>query len=509
MHKILSYLCAIVLIGLYVANADATYNGSGNGPVQPSAGYSAVTVIVAPSNASAKAKTGANFVCTGTNDDVCINNAINSLPNYSVTGGTVSPANLWHSGKVVLLHGTFNLGATVILDCDFCTLEGENAAMWGGYNHSWTSTASPAGSIGTGEAQLIATATGFPVITLANSNVPSGNGIGGNDQNRHRGVAIRNLYLVGDAYNADCIDTVYGATVSGGDDFSVIEGNQLQRCLNGINIQMDSVIIRANSIQDVAAKGIELSGTNGTIEENLIWDLGGDAMLTTTNCLIQNNTMGDIGGGRGMEIEAGTTVISGNRIVNMNGVAIWLFQSNIVITDNYFQLISNSSATAVYTNNFNNNVISDNLIIQTGASNTNAAIAFGTGTGNIVEGNVIGGGWNNNNGTITGSALTQNVLANNTGAPDLQGGSIFTTTGCSATGQTGTSTTGILTSGTTGTCTVVMTITGRPAVNGYHCNAVDENTGVQLNQTAHTATTCTFAGTTVSGDIVSVTAAAY
>lgn len=75
------------------------------------------TVTVAPSGAPTAAQYGADFVCTGTNDDVTINDAIAAL---STKGGTVR-----------LLGGTYNLGSTstsfidAINEFGGITLEGE------------------------------------------------------------------------------------------------------------------------------------------------------------------------------------------------------------------------------------------------------------------------------------------------------------------------------------------------------------------------------------------------
>lgn len=95
----------------------------------------------------------------------------------------------------------------------------------------------------------------------------------------------------------------------------------------------------------------------------------------------------------------------------------------------------------------------------------------------------------------------------------MSGGTKFTTSGCSISATTGGATAGTYTSGTTGTCTAVITMngaTGLTATNGWTCFANDETTVADKQQTtAHSATTATIAGTTVSGDVVSFACNGY
>lgn len=91
-------------------------------------------------------------------------------------------------------------------------------------------------------------------------------------------------------------------------------------------------------------------------------------------------------------------------------------------------------------------------------------------------------------------------------------GTKFTTSGCSVSATVGSPVAGKITSGTTGTCTVVITMNGAiglTAPNGWHCDAVEETTGVKLNQTADSTTGCTVTGTTTSGDIINFSATAF
>ena len=78
------------------------------------------TRIVAASNADAKSKAEADDVCTGTDDQVKIQAAINSLP---VSGGIVQ-----------LSEGTFFLTASIVIERDWVTLQGVGESEYVFYN---------------------------------------------------------------------------------------------------------------------------------------------------------------------------------------------------------------------------------------------------------------------------------------------------------------------------------------------------------------------------------------
>lgn len=97
------------------------------------------------------------------------------------------------------------------------------------------------------------------------------------------------------------------------------------------------------------------------------------------------------------------------------------------------------------------------------------------------------------------------------------GGTKFTVAGsgggCGTLGATvGGATAGTFVSGATGTCVVAITMngaTGLTAPNGWSCSASDETTPALFTQTAHTATTATISGTTVTSDVVSFHCTGY
>ncbi len=111
-----------------------------------------------------------------------------------------------------------------------------------------------------------------------------------------------------------------------------------------------------------------------------------------------------------------------------------------------------------------------------------------------------------------GTAIEARLADDSQAGPIIDSGTIsagvkFTTSGCAVSATTGGATAGTFTSGTSGTCTVVLTMGGLTATNGWACQANDRTTFAtfanDFQQTASTQTTATVSATTVSGDIVS------
>lgn len=105
---------AAARLGSGTANSTTFLRGDLTWATPPGAGGSAdggpMVLTVAANNASASIKARADYVCTGTNDEVVINTALAALP---TTGG-----------KVQLSAGTFNIGASIWVLRDGTTLQG-------------------------------------------------------------------------------------------------------------------------------------------------------------------------------------------------------------------------------------------------------------------------------------------------------------------------------------------------------------------------------------------------
>jgi hypothetical protein len=92
---------------------------------------------------------------------------------------------------------------------------------------------------------------------------------------------------------------------------------------------------------------------------------------------------------------------------------------------------------------------------------------------------------------------------------EIAAGTAPTLSGCSFSSQLGANGAGSFLSGTTGTCTVTITFSGTTAPSGWRCSADDLSTANTMRQTAYTTTSCTLAGTTVSGDLVTYETRAF
>lgn len=68
---------------------------------------------------------------------------------------------------------------------------------------------------------------------------------------------------------------------------------------------------------------------------------------------------------------------------------------------------------------------------------------------------------------------------------------------------------GTITGLPTGSCSVVLTFNGTTAPTGWVCTVSDQTTANLFRQSANTTTTATFAGTSVSGDVLAYHCAAY
>lgn len=452
--------------------SDINNPGSSGSPT--SGGTRTVTFVVAASNSTNKSQ--ADYICTGTNDDVTINAALAALPSFGQAGA--------RAGKVLLRAGTYNIGASIVIDGDYTTLEGENFPMWGGYNHAWTGTGSPSGSIGVGPAKIQASATGFDLISFQNNNIPAGTGSNASDQNRHRGMCVRNLYLVGNGYTAQGISTTYGATpLAGGSDVSLIENCMIQRCTNGINVGQDSWTFKNNNIQDNSGAGIVVSGTNGFIIDNLIYDIGGIGIQSFVgNLLVQGNRIGDVS--LGIYVQSNSSVIA-NQISSTNTNGIEIDGNNTSVIGNSVSTNSSGGGSPIDINVGRSfNTITGNTVTPTTSSGA-VAIYLGFGPSNSVSGNNISGTFSGGYiGAFNAAALASNYVWHNEPYATLNG----TTAG--------TVISSVTLNGNTKTFTAVF--------SGYENNSAVNQT---ISFTIPFANTPVIVGNTLSGLTVTVTSA--
>jgi hypothetical protein len=125
-------------------------------------------------------------------------------------------------------------------------------------------------------------------------------------------------------------------------------------------------------------------------------------------------------------------------------------------------------------------------------------VGTGLGTGGVTFGS---GASSTPVATMSAAGALSDVATGSTGTINVSG--------CSLTSAAGGASIGQFNSGTTGTCTVVIT-PGITASHGWMCKANDLTTTADtLQQTASSTTTCTIAGTTVTGDIINFSAFSY
>lgn len=360
----------------------------GSGSTAPSA----VTVTLAASNSTAYVKARANTICSGTADEVCINNAIALCPNSqtSIPGC-----------EVVLSPGVYNTAGPVVIDNDDVTLRGENRCMWGGYLGQWYDASKNAGAIGLGCGQIRATASGFNLIELR-CLIPGGTGA---DTDRHRGISIERLYLVGNNY------TDAGIYSTCNDDNVLISENIIQKTLKGVNANFDAPIIRDNSIQDIAGDAITITGGFvPRITANLLWDFGGVGITTNaTGGVITSNTIGDCA--NGIVLTNSFNSVVGNRISNCNlGLTLGSGIRGTTITGNVWDSALPGNNNYISLSNGDGTVFSSNTVDSfTNAETGYALIALGTKT--LITSNVFGGAWAS--GAAVPISYGSNVQANN------------------------------------------------------------------------------------------------
>ena len=141
------------------------------------------TVVVAAYNSSPSGRSGANFVCAGVNDELVINEAINSLPS--------------EGGKVVLLEGNYTCTGPILVDTENVFIEGQGQ----GYS---TQIGAPSGTVSR-QAALIAGVTA-PCNYFGIRNVWFNLGGGGSTPKAGTG---HGLVITGDAYVIENVTVQY------------------------------------------------------------------------------------------------------------------------------------------------------------------------------------------------------------------------------------------------------------------------------------------------------------
>lgn len=231
------------------------------------AGLRSATRIVAAYNS--KDTVNADYVCDGTNDDVEINAAIDSLP---ATGG-----------MILLMDGTFTIGATLTIDVDNTTIKGM------------------------GSSTIIKLGANVSAITASS----------------RANILISDLQL-------DGVKATYDTTTNDGIAFSSVTDSKITNCY----------------VHDFKGVGIEFNGcsrckiTNNTLKN---CDSGGPVWLTNggSNNIISNNYVENAtGGSRNCIGLTGATpcnenIISNNVIIGGTGGIHLSYPDRNIITGNF------------------------------------------------------------------------------------------------------------------------------------------------------------------------------
>ena len=360
--------------------------------------------IVAASNSTAAAKDEADYVCTGMGDQATINALITALPAAG--------------GKILLRVGTYNISGSIVIDRSYVDLEGETHPHWGGYNHGWRSTRSPAGNIGNNSSEIEASRAGFNLIQFKNTNLPDGG------ESRHRGNRIAKLYLVGNGYSSTGIEGATGIRGYALMDVVMLEDDFIQRVHTGVNVKFDAAWLKNLDIQDISGDGIVYDGYNGTITGCLVYDIGGNGMtIRAFGTTLTGNQVGNCQYGVYLD-GSQSPVVTGNTFVGTLTHMIATNGGNApVITGNSFFSMSGgeplSTSVAGITIGLSAGTtgaaVTGNTF-KTAGPTTGCAITFSAAsTGGVATGNAISGAWNGGSSTTIQWTRGAATVATNAG----------------------------------------------------------------------------------------------
>lgn len=353
-----------------------------------------------------------DYICTGSADQTAISNAI-----FSLRG---------KGGLVLLRNGTYGLSDTIIADCDDCTLKGESRGFWGNYNAAY-----PAISIEgwTGGVKLKQLTSGKAAITVGSNYQQA------SSQNRHQGIAFKDLYLFGYQLTGTAIVDTQNT------DVSEISDCIIHNFSKGINIAWDTPMISGNSIQSIASDAITVTAFYGTITKNICYDIGGSGIVVgSSGTGVTDNTFGHVGAS-GILVTGKSNTITGNRVqgvtagscIELNGAVECAVTGNVIsLNRNLVSAETNSNTTGhgIYLHaTALGNSITGNTINNTNASASGYAVCLGqagdaTITKCTVVANVITGSKWNAAGTATildSSGGATNKIGLNAGDSTLVG----------------------------------------------------------------------------------------
>jgi hypothetical protein len=310
----------------------------------------------------------------GGDDLAAIQAAIDALP---ATGGVV-----WFPP------GEYGISDSIIIDADRVVLRGMTHGWW----EEFILDADPGHSDeGPGVSKIKALATGFNLIEIHNTGALA----------RRAGLAVENLYLVGNDYSSWAIYS--------DDDAAEQEALFVERCMihktsGGINVKSDSMRVNKCHIMDIGINpSIQLrTGWFVSITDNTIADNSGDGVviLSMTGPIITGNVFARIE--RAIVMSGGIEpIIQGNHFYDNRDTDVVLDNvKSFDISGNHYEMSdSNRSAIEVGTTTLckygqiTGNTLSQYLV-------TNAAVPIKVGNTSVRVGvfdnciiGDLGGGW--------------------------------------------------------------------------------------------------------------------
>jgi len=357
------------------------------------------TVFVAASDARPEVKALADYVCSGSNDDVTIEKAISALPAAG--------------GRVVLSEGNYTLGSSIDILKSNVTLEGQGPGTV------------IKGAIGTSYIIVGNGSTALSNIRICNLKIDAINQTAGYGINFYGSAS----YPITNSIVENCwiINCLYGdAIILSYSNNNMITGNN---CLSGtygsgihLSYSTNNIVIGNNCISN--DNGIVLSySNNNTVTGNVCSSNGSYGILldSSNNNTISGNVCSSNTNGIYFLNSSNNNIVSENNCSSNTNYGIRLDSSNNnTISGN---VCSSNSAHGIYIySSSNNNTVTGNNC----SSNSVNGIYFRNSSNNIISGNNCQSNKDygiclnsSNNNTVTGNVLKDNSQASNNGYDDI------------------------------------------------------------------------------------------
>ncbi len=340
------------------------------------------TRVVAASNSSFLGRMQADYVCDGVDDHVELQAAVDALP----SGG----------GKVLLLEGTFTIGASIELG-DYTTMEGQGFGtvirIEDAHNGA-IDMVTNRGAAGGGN-------TGIVI-----SNLRLDGNRNNNDEATQRGVLLAHVSysLVNRVLAENFWD--FGIGFWGSDnDYNIVTENIVRNCHNSGsdkgNIYLDEFrngIVSDNVMYGNTGAGVTAptallvicGGSHTTVTGNILHDSSevGIRIFSSDNLVISGNSIYDTGTDAiRLEYSIEFSTISDNAIWDSEGKGIYLYSNDSkqnVISGNTIHLHRHG----IYLDGAHHNTITGNNIGWAGAANYDGIFLVDS-EHNLIEGNSV------------------------------------------------------------------------------------------------------------------------